>query len=49
MVCHGDLVRHSLLKYCDEIETDWDEVGTKFDEHGTRFTEMSTKYSLEVI
>jgi len=27
--CHGDLVRHSLLKYWDEVGRSWDEVRTK--------------------
>jgi len=39
---HGDLVRHSLLKY-------WYEVGTKFDDCGTKFIENSTEYIPEVI
>ena len=42
MEYHGDLVRHSLLKY-------WYEVGTKFDDCGTKFDELGTKYNPEVI
>ena len=42
MEYHGDLVRHSLLKY-------WYEVGTKIDDCGTRFDEHGTKYNPEVV
>ena len=44
MECHGDLVRHSLLKSWDEVGRSWDEVGAKFDD-----CEIATKYIPEVI
>jgi len=40
---HGDLVRHSLLKYCTRL------VVTKFDDCGTEFDKLGTKYNPEVI
>ena len=42
MEYHGDLVRHSLLRY-------WYEVGTKFDDCSKIFDEIDTKYNPEVI
>jgi len=42
MEYHGDLVRHSLLKY-------WYEVGTKFDDCGTKFYKLGRTYNPEVI
>ena len=42
MEYHGDLDRHSLLKY-------WYEVGTKFDDCGTKFAKLDPKYNPEVI
>jgi len=38
----GDLVRHSIRKY-------WDEVGTKFDDCATKVDEIGTNYNPEVI
>jgi len=38
----GDLSRHYIRNY-------WDEVGTKFDDRGTQFVAFCTKYNPEII
>jgi len=42
MEYNGDLFRHYIRSY-------WDEVGTQFDDRGAKFVNFFTKYSPEVI